>query len=285
MLEKIKNKIESKRGSKKIFWKISLTIKDIVWIIKQTFIEYKEKAIFNLFGKNLIKELTPYEANNFNTFIRLGNKKDGGYVLPKEILKEIDTAYTYGVGDNISFERDLGKKINIPIRLYDHTIEKLPAENKNFLFKREGIGNKKEPGLDTFENHLKANKDLNKKILLKIDIEGNEWKVLPEIIDKFSNMISAIILEVHYLGNTKNLFKNIKILDKLNSKFTLVHIHGNNCGETIKIADKIIPTICEMTLVNNNLINKRKILSKKLPTIFDYPNCPNKKDLNLNFWK
>ncbi len=38
---------------------------------------------------------------------RYGDKKDGGYLLPK--LKNIKTYHTVGVGNTIKFEKDLGK--------------------------------------------------------------------------------------------------------------------------------------------------------------------------------
>jgi hypothetical protein len=39
--------------------------------------------------------------------IRIGNNKDGGYVLPKKCVDESDLCISFGLGNNITYEKDL----------------------------------------------------------------------------------------------------------------------------------------------------------------------------------
>lgn len=236
-------------------------------------------------GPKLLEQLTPYDAKGFEKKIRLGNLGDGGYVVPYEILYLIDAAYSYGVENNVNFEKDLIKIKDIPVRLYDYSIDDLPEKNKNFFFKKEGVATKKKRVFDTFENHLKENNETGKKVLLKLDIEGAEWEVLNKILGGPSENIVAIVLELHRLQRYEKMIRYIKILKKINSKFTLVHLHGNNNSKLFVFGNKKIPSTLELTFINNNLINEKTVMVSSLPSEQDYPNLPWKKDIPLDFWK
>jgi len=159
----------------------------------------RNKIYIFLFWQELLKQLIPYDVKGFGEKIRLGNQGDGGYVLPKEIIPFIDVLYTYGVGNDISFEKDMITYKDIPVRFYDHTVIGLPEKNEKFIFKREGIAGSKYGSFDTFENHLQEHGDKKRKILLKMDIEGSEWETLAPIIDGFHRNIVAIVVEIHGL--------------------------------------------------------------------------------------
>lgn len=236
-------------------------------------------------GPKLLRQLTPYDVKGFEEKIRLGNLYDGGYVIPTKILSLIDVAYSYGIGSDIGFENDLIKYADIKVRLYDHTVDKLPVENKNFFFRKKGIGRVKHGDFDTFKNNLEENGDVGKKILLKLDIESDEWKVLDKIIDESAKNIVAIIVEIHRLYRYEKIMEYIRILKKLNSKFTLVHLHGNNNGEFFFFGNKKLPSLFELTLINNNFVNDKSIMFHSLPSEKDYPNIVGKKDIVLDFWK
>ncbi len=247
-----------------------------------------EKYVFwpmgAIFGKKLLQELMPYDVSGFEKKVRLGNQSDGGYVLPENILPLIDVAYGYGVADHIDFEEDLIKKRDIPVRLYDHSVESLPLQHKNFYFFKQGIGHKKSGSFDTFGNQVKANGDSGKKILLKMDIEGCEWKVLGDIIQDFSQDIVGLIVEIHQLYRYEKFPQYIDILKKIDEKFTLVHIHGNNNGEMVFVNGTKITSVLELTFINNNLVTQKKAMALPLPSALDYPNMKERNDVVLDFW-
>lgn len=63
--------------------------------------------------------LIPWKVKNL---IRLGNDKDGGYVVDEIGAKSASHLFSFGLGNNVTFERDF-IKINekAPVLCYDHT--------------------------------------------------------------------------------------------------------------------------------------------------------------------
>ena len=80
----------------------------------------------------MFRELLIYNVDEKK--IRLGPKKDGGYVVLKKFSKSIDTLFSFGVENNVDFEIDFQKRF-LPkqICFYDHTISSLPKK-KIILF-------------------------------------------------------------------------------------------------------------------------------------------------------
>ena len=153
----------------------------------------------------LSKYFYPKKVNNL---IRLGNKSDGGYIFNKKSLLKCKYCLTFGLGDNFTFENDL-KKINpkIKIEVYDHTIDykfwikhffywlwKSIRFRKylNFLnfvkyiyffYIKENIHLKKKVGSsqNTLSKILERSKFDPLYTLLKIDIDGDEYKIINQI--------------------------------------------------------------------------------------------------------
>ena len=58
-----------------------------------------------------------------NDLIRMGNKKDGGYIVSQKPLKKVDLLLSFGMSDNWSFEEDFLRLNNKNIiHIYDHTV-------------------------------------------------------------------------------------------------------------------------------------------------------------------
>lgn len=245
------------------------------------------------------KKFYPYLSDKL---IRLGNMSDGGYVLPKNIAKRCCQCLSFGLGDDLSFEKNL-KKLNCTIKVfsYDHTVNNIfwikhffywlwkslryRKYLKFFLFidyylfyKLEDNAHYKQRVADKQNSLIKIIKRHNiipKKTILKIDIDGDEYKLLDQIY-KFD--FACVIIEFENFHSKFNVVSNF--LKKSNLK--IIHIHGNNFSKVING----IPTSIEITFVNKKYINKRKINTKKYPIKnLDYPNNIMKKDINLIFFK
>ena len=86
--------------------------------------------------------------------------------------------------------------------MYDHTIDKLPFNHSKFHWKKIGLTSefKKYENMKTLYELLKENGHLNEKnMILKIDIESNEWDILNEIQDNILNQFKYIVLELHFI--------------------------------------------------------------------------------------
>ena len=55
--------------------------------------------------------------------IRIGMDHDGGYLIPKQSLSQTKLLYSFGLGDNWSFEEMFYNKTGAKIICYDHTVD------------------------------------------------------------------------------------------------------------------------------------------------------------------
>ena len=250
-------------------------------------LEQAETNMLNSVEKKYLKLsqlLTPYEIGLDKQ--RIGDKHDGGYVIFPELISKIDRCYTYGVGNDYSFETELVKLYPYKIcHMYDHTVSYPETVSHNIFFKKEGLMLLPMDDGNTFENHLIQNNDQNKKILLKIDIEGAEWSIFLNIDDKLFDNVVVMVVEFHWLCRHNQLPLYESVFEKINKYFTLCHIHANNCGYVVNLENnKLFPGVVEATYVNNKYIDDKKIRDTPYPSHLDSPNDQHKPDIILNYW-
>ena len=257
-----------------------------------------------------LKYILPTKTNDL---IRFGNKNDSGYVISKKVIKKVNFMISFGMSNNWSFEESfLAINSNNKIQIYDHTVGYnyfflglLKSIKRIFYFKsnpknvlkklNELIGYHKiinDNRIQHFkikvsnknshkEENLKRilSKAKNKKILLSIDIEGDEYRVLHNIA-KLSKFIHLIVIEFHFLDKKRFSFK--KVLKELKKNFDIIHIHGNNYTS---FCNDGLPITLEMTLRNKKIYPlPQKNLVKKFPIKkLDYPNFKDKKDLRFHY--
>ena len=129
------------------------------------------------------------------------------------------------------------------------------------------------PNTECIENITTNKQD----ILLKIDIEGDEYRLFEDIIN-IQNKICALIIELHNIDLQKNKIQ--EFISKLSSQ-KLIHTHGVYFGDIDKHKD---PTIVELTFMHNSLCKKEKIKNYNLPIKgLDFPNKENRDDVKLFF--
>ena len=253
--------------------------------------------------------LKPYHTALSN-LIRLGRKSDGGYVIDKRVISKTRAIITCGLEAEWSFEKQFQEyNKNCKILAFDHTVnKKFWAERflKDFiaLFLLKKIKPKQIIDVFKFLQYLaffrgknkhylkkivstKINNNNqvtiteaigeNKDIVLKIDIEGDEYKILNAINNNF-DQIYLLIIEFHNIHKNINKIKNF--LTK--SKFKLIHIHGNNFAGVNKNKD---PNVVEMTMLNSKKFKLTKSKSDLKYPIYglDYKNFKRRDDIELNF--
>ena len=119
--------------------------------------------------------------------------------------------------------------------------------------------------------------DADKKIVLKIDIEGYEYEIIDQVID-YKDDVVLIIIEFHDITLRLDEFK--KCLDKLNLHYSLIHSHVNNYGS---LDLNSIPQMCEFTFINKTIFIGKDKISKLPRNDLDSPTTPFRNDLMLNF--
>ncbi len=259
---------------------------------------------------NIYNLLLPKQTKNLSRF---GRNKDGGYIVDSTIIQNINHLISFGMGDEFTFEQEFLKtnEKNI-VEIYDHTVghwlfiwpiikcfRRFITFRKNlndliFLIKKyfdflKFVKNKR-----TKFNKIKISDKIiknnetdvssvfsnikNSDIGLKIDIEGDEYKILEEV-NKNNEAISILIIEFHNIEIKKNDF--ISIISMLNKHFEIVHLHGNNHD---KVLSDGFPNVIEITFLNK----KNKVFSETSSKSFplkhlDFPNNPHLPDIEFQF--
>ena len=236
---------------------------------------------------------------------RFGPDSDGGYYAPKKLVKITENLICCGLGNNRKFEKDFysyNKKSKIEI--YDHTINYLSlffdlikstffsfryrkdfAEIFKFFdyiifFNKPNVNHHKFKVQNTskFKNEISLSKILEKKksIFLKLDIEGDEYKIL-DTINFYQKNIICLIIEFHNIHIKKNKKKIQKFIK--NIKLKNCNICPNNSGGVHKNNPKVV----EITFINEDFVNTKKNFlsndSKCLKNNFF------KKDIKIKFSK
>ena len=253
--------------------------------------------------------LKPFETS-YENLIRLGNKFDGGYVIDKRVIDKTETIIACGLNDEWSFEKAFqNKNKRCEIIAYDHTVDDefwknhLKQSLSKIFFLKE-INKKRFTKLfkiiDYYFFFKNKNKHFRKKIvknsinklseisineairdknnvLLKIDIEGDEYNILNDV-DKNFDRLNLLIIEFHDLQ--KNLIKIKEFLE--NTQMKNIHINANNYGMIDKTG---IPQVIEMTLINPKKFEiKNKKVDWKYPLKgLDFKNRERGSEINIEF--
>ena len=255
--------------------------------------------------------LIPYKVKKL---IRFGRNFDGGYLVCSDAIKNIDNLITLGVGDDISFERDLEKKLSLKkVHMYDFTvnhylflkiilkyfrrlitfrtkIENLIYSINNYinfikfnnkknvsLFKRRVVDKVKERVDINLKNIFEKIK--SSKNLLKLDIEGGEYSIIKQI-DQNSKNINILIIEFHFIKRKKNLFTSS--IKQLLNNFDIVHIHANNYF-TLTNKENFFEVL-EVTFVNKKINKYKKDFRYNFPIEdLDFECFPDRKKIEFSF--
>jgi len=177
----------------------------------------------------LLAELKPVVLKNCD-LKRFGSPNDGGYLLCENLSDGIQSAYSYGIGPDDAFGRDVSKRYGVAVHQYDCFDPSRPKyEGARLVFHDECIGPRAERDqdqrvFDTLQNQISRNGDTGKRLIVKIDVEGAEWDSLLATPDAVLEKIDQIPMELHGVNERRYL----ELVRRLKQKFYLVNLHFNN---------------------------------------------------------
>lgn len=183
---------------------------------------------------------------------RFGSENDGGYLLFKDIGLSTDLL-SFGIGDNLDFEEELAPFVN-RILAFDGSIDKLPSDVLGLEFRNKYVGDI--TSIDTVSITDIIPELKSDRLILKIDIEGAEWKVLGQLSDFHLARFDQIVGEFHGLSSMQSnqeIMERIHILERLHSKFTLINSHPNNWSPYRVIKGVPVPDAVELTFLKNEI--------------------------------
>jgi len=186
---------------------------------------------------------------------RFGDKGDGSYVLPKNIVTPKTHLISGGIADNNEFEIELAKKGVTGIQV-DNSITRAPKEHKNLIFKFATLGDKDGTNEISLGN-LISNAPTNKNLIVKLDIEGAEIAALQNLSKKSLKRIDCLVLELHNLSSLVQNYRVLKSLIKLkNSGLSSIYLQANNGILDYIISGVLIPDNVEVTFVRKEKVSK-----------------------------
>jgi len=177
---------------------------------------------------DLLKELDTVTLQNCE-LTRMGSPNDAGYLMCKNLMDGIQTAYSYGIGWDDKWGCDVSVAHKVPEHQYDcFAPSKLQCAGGVFKLNAECVGPRTETidgrPFDTIANQIARNGDTGKKMVVKMDIEGAEWKSVLATPDSVFESISQMPMELHGIDEPEVL----EGLRKLKTHFYLVSVHFNN---------------------------------------------------------
>jgi len=243
--------------------------------------------------------------------IRVGGPNDGGYVTSKSIVLDSSCLLSFGISYDISFEYDFVKLSSVtkPVYMYDktthpysskyiisrilHSIKfispnpmlsyirflfklKYLLNSRSFLFKTN-VTNSNGPDEITISNIL-MKIPFKEGIFLKIDIEGNEYELLPDIT-KHITSFSSVVIEFHEVSLYFELITNF-VKDLSLSGLWLDHLHVNNYGG---ISETGLPNVLELSF-SRSMNRESQVMNLPHPNL-DSPNSPLRLDYEITFEK
>ena len=200
----------------------------------------------------LLKELQPVALTNC-TLKRYGSPNDGGYLMCENLADGVQSAYSYGIATEDNWGCDVSRQFNVAVHQYDcFTPHRPVCDGGRFVFHDECVGTRAETvdgqPFDTLASHIARNGDGNKRLLVKIDIEGAEWDSLMATPDQVLDNIVQMPMELHGVDQRQFL----EVVRRLKRHFYLANLHFNNWSCSAEAAP-LPATVYQVLWVNKRI--------------------------------
>lgn len=238
--------------------------------------------------RNLLSLISPMDPVGHH-LRRFGRDHDGGYILLGDLLAVDGIAYSFGISDDVSWDYDLAE-CGYEVFQYDHTIESLPREHSNFHFHKLGLcaSGREAPPMRSIDQIIDNNGHAGKRnMILKIDIEGDEWEVLSTIPSDRLRQFDQIVVEYHWLDRTyeDSFYATARrALANIGNLFVPIHVHGNNHYDIKVLGGVAVPQLIEVSYVRKGLVEMEPC-RRTFPTELDQPNKADWPDLYLGSFR
>jgi hypothetical protein len=226
-----------------------------------------------------IASLAPCCVDEFGK-IRVGAKHDGGYVMLDD-LGGIAKAISLGIGDEDSWDIGIASR-GIAVLQFDHTIKAPPTANAlcTFFPKRVVTNCARTESEITFHEVVS---NVAGDLILKMDIEGDEWTILKDADSCTLSRFRQIICEFHGLQRILDSQQRRLVqatLTNIARTHAVVHLHGNNYLPLHPVESTGVPIVLEVTFARRNQY-RLHASTESFPSPLDSPNYPHRDDLPL----
>eukprot|EP00439_Symbiodinium_sp_Y106_P025389 s1593_g3.t1 len=227
-------------------------------------------------------------------FVRIGGNRDGGYLICGQAARDLTLAFSIGIRGMDPFGAALSEEFGPRVEGFDCTGDpyRCPAAlrkcrfNFNPLCLGKPFGGKPASQFLSLSEILDRFAEPSDEMLLKIDCEGCEWNVLPEIPSEVLKRFRMIVMEAHWLETQQKHPTMLKAMDLILENFHLVHSHGCNRFDvwTVNGTDYKMPRVVELTFVRKDLAVPTACENSKYRNGLDKPIC-GFRELNANHFR
>lgn len=160
---------------------------------------------------------------------RFGSPHDGGYLMCANLLDQVKSAYSYGIGGNDDWGCDISKRYKVPVHQYDcFNLRRPSCPGGVFDFHEECVAGSAQRiddrPFDSVASHVVRNGDSGKRLVVKMDVEGAELESLFAMPDELLREVDQLVVEFHSIHEPHD----VRLLEKLKRTFHVAYVHANN---------------------------------------------------------
>ena len=175
----------------------------------------------------LLAELQPIALRNC-TLERIGSDNDGGYLMCGNLLENVQSAYSYGIGPADDWGCAISRRRGVPVHQYDCFDPGRPeCPGGEPIFHDECVAPVttvvESRAFDTFPRQIARNGDAGRTLVVKMDVEGAEVDALIATPDSTLARIDQLAAEFHGVDE-----RYLRLVRKLKQTFRVAHLHFNN---------------------------------------------------------
>jgi hypothetical protein len=217
--------------------------------------------------------------------VRIGRDGDGGYVVP-DLLDGLEGVLSFGIGHEVSFDEWFAQR-GVPVFQYDHTVEGPPIEHPNFRFHKLAWGPDDTLEARSLAGTLRENGlESSMELLLKFDVEGDEWVALADIDEDLLGRFRIITAEFHgfdRLVESAHFARTRSVIERISRTHVSTHVHANNCCGVELVCGVPLARLMEITFVRRGDVDFTPDTST-IPGPLDHPNIAGRDDIVLTPW-
>ena len=161
--------------------------------------------------ERLFAELQPVKLRNCE-LARFGEKNDGGYLVCANLLKEVGSAYSYGISGYDGWGCDISTRFNVPVHQYDCFNTTRPScPSGRPVFHAECVAGERSLDaegrlFDSLQSQFGKNGDAEQHLVVKMDVEGAEWDSILKTPDEVLARIDQLVFEFHGVDRDTALY-------------------------------------------------------------------------------
>ena len=247
-------------------------------------------------------QITPHLKRNIKALIsviapkgtnlklkRFGGLGDGSYVLPQKYVTKGTYLISGGIENNNELEISLA---NLGVRgiQIDNSINQAPKSHKNLEFRKVTISDSDSQTETTLSSLMKLDKrERGGRLIVKLDIEGYEWKTLAALTKSELASIDCLILELHNLSLISNSEQGKEILEVLGkieaAGLRSIFCQANNGCLTYVLGGTLIPDNMEVTFIKMKATRQLRISDLVLLKSLQSRNISNHAPVNIRHFE